>query len=235
MTPPRRSEHGLPIGEAVDYVVPRPFPKHGPFIGQYCRLDALTEDHAQDLFEAMAEDQDGRGWTYMPIEPWISAQDAVAFCAQNAQSKDPLFYHITTLEGRSLGFCTFLRITPMQGSIEVGYIRYTPRLQRTSAATEAMYLLMRHVFEDLGYRRYEWKCDALNAPSCAAAERLGFTFEGIFRQAAYLKGRNRDTAWYSIIDKEWPALQAAFERWLSPDNFDADGQQIHRLQDLRDG
>jgi RimJ/RimL family protein N-acetyltransferase len=125
-----------------------------------------------------------------------------------------------------------MRIDPANGVIEVGTIKYAPALQRTAAATEAMFLLMRYVFDDLGYRRYEWKCDSLNEPSRAAALRLGFTFEGIFRQAVVYKGRNRDTAWFSIIDKEWPALKQAYEAWLAPENFDPDGRQRRRLSDL---
>ena len=124
---------------------------------------------------------------------------------------------------------SYLRIDPANGSIEVGHIHYAPALQRRPAATEAMLLLMRHAFEDLGYRRYEWKCDALNAPSRRAAERLGFTYEGTFRQAAIVKGRNRDTAWYAITDQDWPALRSRLDRWLAPENFDAQGQQITRL------
>ena len=126
---------------------------------------------------------------------------------------------------RASGVASYLRIDPGQGTIEVGYITFSPALQRTTAATEAMALMMRHALEDLGYRRYEWKCDALNAPSRAAAQRLGFTFEGIHRQARVVKGRNRDTAWFSVLDSEWPAVRAAFDAWLDPANFDADGRQ----------
>ena len=130
-----------------------------------------------------------------------------------------------------LGFCSFLRIAPRAGSIEIGFIHFSPALQGTVAATEAQFLMMRHVFDDLGYRRYEWKCDALNAPSRAAALRLGFSFEGLFRQALVTKGRNRDTAWFSMIDGEWPARRARFETWLDPSNFDAAGRQRKRLTD----
>ena len=145
---------------------------------------------------------------------------------------DPQFYCIEDAKGIPSGFCSLLRIDPNVGSIEVGYIHFAPRLQKTPLATEAMFLLMRRAFEDLGYRRYEWKCDALNAPSRAAAQRLGFTFEGIFRQAQVYKGRNRDTAWFSILDSEWPALKIRFERWLSLGNFSESGQQKQRLADF---
>jgi RimJ/RimL family protein N-acetyltransferase len=145
---------------------------------------------------------------------------------------DPLFFAIVDAKtGRAVGLASYLRIDPRVGSIEVGHLRFSSLLQRTPAATEAMALMMRRAFE-LGYRRYEWKCDALNAPSRAAAERLGFEFEGIFRQARLNKGRNRDTAWFSILDREWPALRPAFERWLDPANFDANGKQRARLSEL---
>ncbi len=138
---------------------------------------------------------------------------------------DPLFFTIMDCAGnKPLGLASYLRIDPRSGSIEVGHLAYSPLLQRTAAATEAMYLMMSRAFE-LGYRRYEWKCDALNAPSRSAAQRLGFTFEGIFRQATVVKGRSRDTAWFAIIDQDWPAIREAFIRWLSPANFDAAGRQ----------
>jgi RimJ/RimL family protein N-acetyltransferase len=147
---------------------------------------------------------------------------------------DPLFHAIIARDsGRAVGVASLMRIDPGSGVLEVGGINYSPRLQRHPAGTEAMYLLMRRVFDELGYRRYEWKCDALNAASRAAAARLGFRFEGIFRQAVVYKERNRDTAWFSIIDREWPALKAAFEGWLSPDNFDDAGRQRRRLAEFR--
>ena len=146
---------------------------------------------------------------------------------------DPLFHAVVDrANGRATGVASYLRIEERAGVIEVGHINYAPPLQRTPASTEAMYLMMRRVFDELGYRRYEWKCDALNAPSRAAARRLGFRFEGIFRQATVYKGRNRDTAWFSVLDSEWPALKAAFERWLSPENFDEDGRQRQSLASL---
>jgi RimJ/RimL family protein N-acetyltransferase len=135
--------------------------------------------------------------------------------------------------GRAVGVASYLAIDPENGTIEIGSINYSPRLQRRPAATEAMYLLMRRVFDELGYRRYEWKCDSLNAPSRAAAQRLGFRYEGVFRQAVVYKGRSRDTAWYSVIDGEWPLLRPAFERWLDPSNFDADGRQHAALASFR--
>jgi RimJ/RimL family protein N-acetyltransferase len=158
--------------------------------------------------------------------PYPTFDDYAAWVDSARITRDPLFF--TILAPQPAGVAAYLRIAPEAGSIEVGHINFSPLLQRTAAATEAMYLMMARVF-DLGYRRYEWKCDALNAPSRRAAERLGFTFEGIFRQATVYKGRNRDSAWYSIIDQEWPARRAAFERWLAPENFDAHGRQRAKL------
>jgi RimJ/RimL family protein N-acetyltransferase len=146
------------------------------------------------------------------------------------QQTDPTFYAIVdTASGSPVGVASYLRIAPDMGSIEVGHLSYSPALQRTAAATEAMYLMMRRAFDELGYRRYEWKCDSLNAPSRAAAIRLGFQYEGLFRDAVVYKGRNRDNAWYSIVADEWPALRTAFERWLDPANFGPEGGQILRL------
>jgi RimJ/RimL family protein N-acetyltransferase len=145
-------------------------------------------------------------------------------------SADPLFFAVVdAASGRAAGVASYLRIDPVNGVIEVGHLAFAPQLQRTRVATEAMYLMMKHAFS-LGYRRYEWKCDALNAPSRRAAERLGFTFEGVFRQAIVYKGRSRDTAWFSVIDSEWPVLETAFLAWLDPDNFDADGRQRRSLR-----
>ena len=171
-------------------------------------------------------------WTYLPYGPFATLEAYRAWIEEVWSGSDPMFYAIVdTSTGRALGVAGYLRISPASGSIEVGHISYSPLLQRTPAATEAMYLMMARVFE-LGYRRYEWKCHALNAPSRAAALRLGFTFEGVFRQATVIKGRNRDTAWYSVIDEEWPALKEAFGRWLAPANFDEQGKQRIRLSAL---
>ncbi len=168
-------------------------------------------------------------WTYLPYGPFATRADYHAWVATGSASADPLFFAIVDqATGRPAGVAAYLRIDPANGVIEIGHLAYSPALQRTTAATEAMYLMIRRVFE-LGYRRCEWKCNALNAPSRAAALRLGFTHEGTFRQAMVTKGRNRDTDWFSIIDAEWPARRAEFERWLSPDNFAADGRQLTPL------
>ncbi|MDU8911682.1 GNAT family protein [Aestuariicoccus sp. MJ-SS9] len=212
--------------------MPRPAPPHRPLAGRHVALHPLRAGHGPGLFAAFTADTEGRNWTYLPIEPFADVHEATDWAAQAAASRDPLFYTILTPGDVPAGFCSPLRIAPEQGSIEVGYINFAPALQGTTAATEAMALLMAHVFDDLGYRRYEWKCDALNAPSRRAAERLGFTYEGTFRQATHYKGRNRDTAWFSILDSEWPALKTRFDTWLDPSNFDADGLQRRPLTNI---
>lgn len=201
-------------------------------IGRWCRVEVLdVERHARDLHEANAADADGRNWTYLSSEPFESLDAYRQWLTRMASGADPFFHTIVDTEsGTAVGVGAFLRIDPLNGVIEVGHINYSPRLQRTPAGTEAMFLMMSRVFDELGYRRYEWKCDSLNAPSRAAAERLGFRFEGIFRQALVYKARNRDTAWYSMLDREWPALKSEFERWLAPDNFDEHGRQRTKLR-----
>lgn len=183
--------------------------------------------HAEDLFAANSAND--RIWDYMPYGPFADFNGYADWVRSFEQSADPFFYAIRNLEtGRWEGVASYLRITPEAGSIEVGHINFSPALQRTRAATEAMYLMMRWAF-DAGYRRYEWKCNALNLGSRRAAERLGLSYEGIFRQAAVIKGRNRDTAWFAAIDSEWPALRQAFEAWLSDDNFGPGGDQKQSL------
>jgi RimJ/RimL family protein N-acetyltransferase len=241
--PPWKDQHmtepvnhlGQPIGFPVPDWQARPRPPRTAMVGRFCRLEPLDPArHAAALFDANRLDKEGRNWTYLAVGPFERFEDYRAWVEQVCRAEDP-FFHAIIVDGRPVGVASFMRIEPAVGVIEVGHINYSPLLQRTPAATEAMYLMMRRVFDELGYRRYEWKCDALNAPSRAAAERLGFRFEGIFRQATLYKGRNRDTAWFSIIDREWPALKAVFERWLSPENFDAAGKQRRSLSSLRDG
>lgn len=203
-------------------------------IGHSCRLEPLdAERHAAQLHDANRDDRDGRNFTYLLTDAFSDLDAYRAWVTEVALGSDPMFHAIIDGQsGRAVGVASFMRIDPAMGVIEVGHINYSPRLQRTRAATEAMFLMMRRVFDELGYRRYEWKCDSLNAPSRAAAERYGFRFEGIFRQALVYKGRNRDTAWFSIIDREWPPLRAAFERWLDPANFDDAGGQRESLSSL---
>jgi len=189
-------------------------------------LEPLDADaHAAALHAAFAVDGSGLGWTYLPYGPFDDVGAYRTWVAEAARADDPLFFAILDSGDTPVGVASYLRIMPAIGTIEVGHIHYSRALQRTRAATEAMYLMMRCAFDDLGYRRYEWKCDDLNAPSRLAAERLGFTYEGTHRQATIYKGRNRDTAWYSILDSEWPRVRVALEAWLDPKNFDAEGVQ----------
>ena len=195
--------------------------------GRFCRLEPYArEQHLQGLFEAYAAD-DGRMWTYLPWGPFADAaglEQLMVFTQDMFQQ----FVILGSASGLPLGSASYMRHAPDAGSVEVGAVTFGPDLRRTPAATEAMYLMMRRAFET-GYRRYEWKCDALNAPSRAAALRLGFRYEGTFRQERVIKGRNRDTAWFSVIDSEWPQLRRAMERWLEPANFDTTGQQRRAL------
>ena len=202
-------------------------------IGRFCRIEPIDPAaHAEALHAANTTDTPGAMWTYLPYGPFASLTSYRAWLDERAPGLDPLFYTILDhANARPIGLAAYLAILPANGSIEVGHLNFSPQLQRTPAATEAMYLMMKHAFE-LGYRRYEWKCDALNAPSRAAAQRLGLSYEGIFRQATVYKGRNRDTAWYATIDREWPALEQAFTRWLAPSNFDEHGKQRLRLSEL---
>jgi RimJ/RimL family protein N-acetyltransferase len=224
---------GQPVGFPVpDWKAP-PMPPREAMTGRYCRVEPIDPArHAADLFAASALDPTGRNWTYLFLEPFATLDEYRAWIEGSCLGADPMFFAIVdAATGKATGVAAYLRIAPAAGSIEVGHINFSPLLQRRPAASEAMYLMMRRAF-DLGYRRYEWKCDALNAPSRTAAQRLGLSFEGVFRQALVYKGRNRDTAWYAAIDAEWPALKTAFERWLAPSNFDAGGRQRARLAEL---
>ena len=201
--------------------------------GRTCRVEPIDPArHAQDLHAANAIDPSRRNFTYLSIGPFDTFDAYREWMASAVKSEDPLFHAIVdTATGKAVGIATYMRIDPKNGVIEVGHLNYSPLLQRKPAATEAMYLMMKRAFE-LGYRRYEWKCDSLNAASRAAAQRLGFSYEGVFRQAGIYKGRSRDTAWYAMIDSEWPELDTAFRRWLDPANFDEQGRQRERLSDL---
>ena len=224
---------GQPLGNSLDGWQAPPALTREPIAGRYCRVEPLeTSRHGQALFEANMVAPDGGNWTYLPYGPFEVWSSYLTWLQESCQSSDPMFYAIVDkTHNKAMGVASYLRIAPAIGSIEVGHINFSPPLQQTPAATEAMYLLMKHAF-GLGYRRYEWKCDALNTKSRAAAQRLGLSFEGVFRQATIYKGRNRDTAWFAAIDQEWPALQAAFEQWLAPENFDEQGRQRLRLRDL---
>lgn len=227
----RMNEFGQPIGDLLaEGWAPPLSPPPRVLEGERVRVEPIDPArHADDLFEANRLDKSGEGWTYLAYGPF---EDSVAYRTwldTACLGADPMFWaYVDTATGKAVGLGSFLRIDPGSGVIEVGHIRFSPMLQRTPHATESMYLKMKYVF-DLGYRRYEWKCDALNAPSRRAAERYGFKFEGIFRQATHYRGRNRDTAWFSIIDSEWPGVRAAHEAWLDPANFDGQGVQRQPL------
>ena len=224
-----RASHTAPLGPVVDAA---PAQRPGPvtLTGQYGRVERLTVQHAESLWEATRGDD---VWTYMAVGPFATLATFSEWIAARLAVDDPYFYAIVDRSGRALGVAALMEIRPANRVIEVGHIVYAPALQRTPLATEAQYLLARYAFETLGVRRYEWKCNALNAPSRRAALRFGFTFEGIFRQHMIVKGRSRDTAWYAMLDGEWPARKAAFERWLASENFDGGGQQRQRLEELR--
>ncbi|MEM6439430.1 MAG: GNAT family protein [Pseudomonadota bacterium] len=224
---------GDPIGPTLEnWRVPRR-PLRADVNGTWAALESLTpSEHGEALFNAYAEDAQGRIWTYLPYGPFLRRGAFNDWLEEAAAGDDPMFFAIRNVsDGRVGGLASYLRIQPEAGSIEIGHLNFSPRLQRSPAATEALYLMIAQAFE-LGYRRCEWKCDALNAPSRRAAQRLGFSFEGVHRQATVVKGRNRDTAWYSILDGEWSDLQAAFGAWLEPSNFTDEGRQKLRLSDL---
>ena len=214
-----------PVGEPID-ATPAARPQRSPLHGRYVDVVPVDADaHGAGLYQAA---------TYLSIGPWADRASFRSWLLQYAQSQDPFPYALVDkASGSAAGMATYMRIEPVHRVIEVGSIWYSPALQRSRAATEAMYLMAKHAFEDLRYRRYEWKCNSLNEPSRRAALRLGFTYEGLFRQHMIARGRNRDTAWFSMLDREWPARRAAFERWLAPENFDADGRQRLPLRALR--
>ena len=225
---------GQPIGFSLKNWQVCKHPQGSIMSGRLCRLESVAVDaHAQDLYQAFSQDIDHRNWTYLPYGPFGSPEELENWIESTCLGDDPCFFAvIDQVTEKAVGVASFLRIAPETGVIEVGHIHFSPLIQGTAISTEAMYLMMKLVFEDLGYRRYEWKCDALNAPSCVAARRLGFEFEGIFRQATMYKQRNRDTAWFSIIDREWPLAKPVFETWLSIDNFNETGVQQSSLSEI---
>jgi RimJ/RimL family protein N-acetyltransferase len=233
MSDAHRNEFGQPVGPPLPGWKGVARPPREPIVGRTCRVEPIDPArHADDLYRANAAGADKRNFTYLGVGPFDSLAAYRDWMTAAVRSEDPLWHAIVdSATGKPVGVATYMRIDPANGVIEVGNLNFSPLLQRKPAATEAMYLMMKRAFE-LGYRRYEWKCDSLNAPSRAAAQRLGFSYEGIFRQAGVYKGRSRDTAWYAMIDREWPELDAAFRRWLDPANFDATGRQRERLSDL---
>ena len=230
---PERNNLGQPVGPLVPNWRPPPAPAREILTGHYCRLEPLDPvRHARELYRANQLDPDGRNWTYLSYGPFADFAAYETWVNQWPTQTDPLFFAIVDLATQqATGVASYLHIVPASGSIEVGHLNFSPLLQGTRAATEAMYLMMRHAFA-LGYRRYEWKCNHLNAASRRAAQRLGFSYEGLFRNAQVIKGRSRDTAWYSITDDEWPRLEPVLRRWLDPANFDAQGRQLLSLSRL---
>jgi RimJ/RimL family protein N-acetyltransferase len=221
---------GQPVGLPVE-TRPATRPEPVALEGRYGRLEKLSPEHAAALWRALAGHDDI--WTYISKDgPFTRADAFASFIAMRAAASDPYAYAIADRAGQAVGYLTLMEIRPEMRVIEVGHVLYSPGLQRTPLGTEAQYLAARYAFETLGYRRYEWKCNALNAPSRRAALRYGFLFEGVLRAHMIAKGRNRDTAFFSMLEDEWPARKAAFERWLDPENFDADGRQIVSLSEL---
>lgn len=230
------NDSGQVIGEPLTDWEPAKSPSKISLKGQYCYLEPLSiNHHAKQLYDAYAINTDLTNWTYLLSGPFNNFQEYTEHLRQKCGGLDPLFFTVLDKNTQqAIGVASLMRINQKMGVIEVGNIHFSPVLQRTPLSTEAMYLMMKYVFDDLGYRRYEWKCDSLNKPSRNAAKRLGFTYEGTFRQAVVSKGRNRDTAWFSIIDKEWPALKLALQAWLNPTNFDIDGKQRKSLDDFQE-
>ena len=224
---------GQPIGLSLPNWNEPIWPGTTSIKGVHTALERLDpKKHAQDLFNFNQLDKEGKNWTYLPYGPFDNFQEYFTWTEQMASVTDPFFYSIIDVSSnKAVGLVSLMSIVPKVGSIEVGHINFSPLLQRKIAATEAIYLLMSHIF-DLGYRRFEWKCDQLNEPSRQAAIRLGFKFEGTFRQASIYKGRTRDTDYFSIIDSEWPKLKLALRTWLSDQNFDKNKKQIQSLREL---
>ena len=231
----QRNHLGQPVGFPMPGWTPRPMPPRTAMAGRFATVEPLDPDrHAAELFEANAEDREGRNWTYYNYGPFAALAEYRKWVEGSCADPIRMFHAIIDQpSGKAVGVAAYANMQPAHGTIEVGALNFSPRLQRRPAATEAMYLMMRRMFDELGYRRYEWKCDSLNLPSRAAAARLGFTYEGLFRQAMITRGSNRDTAWFSIIDREWPVLRGAFEAWLEPGNFDGDGRQRRNLASFR--
>jgi len=232
---PTLNAYQQPVGPAVPDWTPRQAPQRISISGHYCRLEPLdAQRHAAELHASYTQAMDGRDWTYMFAGPFDDLESYRRYVEKITAASDPLHYAVIDLDSaRAVGTLALMRIDTTHGSIEVGHVMFSPLLKRTPISTEAQYLLMQHVFAALGYRRYEWKCDSLNAPSRRAAERLGFQFEGIFRQHLIYKGRSRDTAWFAVTDQDWPWLQRAFTAWFAPGNFDAQGRQRRSLSEWR--
>ncbi|RIP33573.1 N-acetyltransferase [Staphylococcus gallinarum] len=224
------NEFDQPIGEALcEFNMPE-FPNVEILTGRYCRLETLDIMHVDDLYQHFSTPEDLPNWTYLPDEQPQNYTQFQAYIEQRIHSKDPYFFAIIDHNtNEALGIFALLRINPKNASIEVGHVHFSNKMKRTRIATEAHFLLAEYIFETLGYRRYEWKCDSLNQPSIKAAQRLGFKYEGTFRNHVIYKNRNRNTVWLSMLDVEWPTLKMIMEDWLMADNFDDEGKQFKRL------
>lgn len=230
----QHNHFGQLVGDALPDWQPRPYPQRQTLQGRLCYLEPLAGKHAEALFAAHQLAPDTRSWTWLLREPDSSVEEFSAWVAGLSGLSDPIHFAVIDRQTRQpVGSLALMRIDANNGVVEVGHVHFSPLLSRTAMATEAHWLLMRYVFDTLGYRRYEWKCNSLNEPSRRAAQRLGFHYEGRFRQALVIKGHNRDTDWFSIIDAEWPQIDSAMQKWLASDNFSADGQQIRTLESLR--
>ncbi|QGN36936.1 GNAT family N-acetyltransferase [Klebsiella oxytoca] len=228
------NQYEQPVGTALPDWQPRPHPERVSLQGHFCRLEPLSTSHASELFAAHRLAPDTRSWTWLLREPDNSPEEYSAWIESVSGKSDPIHFAVIDMQtGQPVGSLALMRIDAKNGVVEVGHVHFSPLLSRTAMATEANWFLMRYVFDTLGYRRYEWKCNSLNEPSRRAALRLGFQYEGRFRQALVVKGHNRDTDWFSIIDSEWPQVDRTMQQWLAADNFSADGQQIRPLESFR--
>ena len=226
------NDHGQPVGDEVPGWAPRARPTPVTLTGRYVALEPLSTAHAEALHAALCNPGDEELWTYRPTDPPADVPAMVALIEHHLAASDMVTFALVPTGEEAQGTASYTRIDPATGQVEIAGVLYAKTLQRTRAATEAIHLSMRYAFDDLGYRRFEWKCDSLNEPSRRAAARLGFTYEGRFRNHMVTKGRNRDTDWFSVTDAEWPEVSAAHEKWLEPANFDADGRQRTALSDL---
>lgn len=224
--------HQQALGFSMENWSSRILPDIDIIEGNYCILKRVNQKlHSKELYTAFQQDSSEQIWTYLPYGPFKNFEEFDLWLQKQEQSTDPIFYTILNIETRkSVGYISLMRIQPQHGVLEIGHVVFSPELQKTTAATEVIYMLLNYAFTELGYRRVEWKCDALNEKSNKAALRFGFTFEGIFRQALVYKNRNRDTAWYSIIDTEWPSIKPIYQDWFSPNNFDHNGNQVKPLE-----
>jgi RimJ/RimL family protein N-acetyltransferase len=230
----QQNQFGQPVGTALPDWQPRQHPQRETLEGRLCRLEPLVVHHADALFAAYQLAEDTRSWTWLLREPDSTAQEYKNWVASVVELQDPIHFAVIDKQtGQPVGTLALMRIDSKNGVIEVGHVHFSPLLSRTPMSTEAQWLLMRYAFDQLGYRRYEWKCNSLNEPSRRAALRMGFQFEGRFRQALVIKGHNRDTDWFSIIDSEWPLVDWAMQKWLAAENFSSDGKQIRSLESWR--